>query len=300
MQIPEHCALCPRACGANRRQAVGLCGGGATVRVARAAPHFWEEPCISGSRGSGTVFFTGCSLGCLFCQNAGISRGHIGAEVTIERLGEIFLEMQNKKVHNLNLVTAGHYYPWVLQALEEATARGFALPVVWNSSGYENLETVRQLAPKVDVWLPDLKFHSPVLAEQVAGAPGYFQVASRSIAEMCRLAGPPRFAPDGLLCRGVIIRVLVLPGQHRDAMELLRWMAESLPPHGFLLSLMCQYTPPDDLGETAPLSLRRRVASYEYRQVVEEAVRLGLTLGYTQQRESASSAYTPAFDLSGI
>jgi len=257
--------------------------------------HHWEEPCLAGTRGSGTVFFGGCPLGCLFCQNHAISHRAGGAPHTAQQLAARFLAMQQRGAHNLNLVTAGHYRPWVQRALALARAQGFSLPVVWNSGGYETTEALDALAADVDIWLLDLKFHAAALAATLADAPDYFPVASAAAKQACRLAGPPVFGGGGLLRRGVILRLLVLPGHHKDAMALLRFMASELPRGGFLLSLMRQYTPPPGLGLPRPLS--RRLASYEYRQVLDEAERLGLATGYTQQAESASAAYIPPFEV---
>lgn len=295
---PVHCALCPRRCGADRHTAPGLCGGGPNVRVARAAPHLWEEPCLSGTHGSGTVFFAGCGLGCVFCQNHAISRGGTGRALTVPQLAQLFLRLQAQGVHNLNLVTAAHYRPWVQAALHRARTQGLSLPVVYNTGGYETLQSVEELVPDVDIWLTDLKFFDAALAQTAARAPDYFQVASAAVQAICATTGPPVFGKDGLLQKGVILRLLVLPGHRRDAIRLLQWMAANLPKGGFLLSLMSQYTPPS--GVTLPAPFHRRVSSYEYNQVLDVAVDLGLTQGYAQQRDSAQSAYTPPFDGTGV
>lgn len=294
---PQQCSLCPRLCGADRRTTPGLCFSGPQIRIARAAPHMWEEPCISGTRGSGAVFFSGCGLGCLFCQNLTISRGG-GQAVSVPKLANIFLRLQQQGVHNINLVTAAHYRPWVQAALRQARKNGLLLPVVYNTSGYETPQSIRALAPDISVWLTDFKFHGAALSAQLANAPNYFAIASTALQAMCATAGPPVFDSDGLLQKGVIVRLLVLPGHRQDAIHLLQWMAKNLPQNGFLLSLMNQYTPPE--GTTLPSPLHRRTASYEYNAVADEAIRLGLTNGYMQQRTSAELFYTPSFDGTGV
>ncbi len=288
------CFLCPRHCGKPRDTARGFCGAGILPRVNLAAPHFNEEPAISGSRGSGTVFFTGCGLGCLFCQNHAISRGLApGRELDEEGLARTFLQLQSQGVHNLNLVTATHHRPAVQSALHLARRRGLRLPAIWNTGGYENASAAECLAPDIQIHLADLKFFSPALSQKLAAAPDYFMRASAYLQAACRVCGPPRFDADGLLQSGVMVRLLVLPGQRADAGALLRWMAENLPQNGFLLSLMCQYTPP--AGLALPKPLNRRLASFEYRQVQEEALALGFTNGWFQGRESATEAYLPPF-----
>lgn len=297
MSLHHPCALCPRRCGALRSTHLGRCGGGSQPVVARAALHHWEEPCISGTRGSGTVFFSGCGLGCVFCQNHQISRVHndalAGKAMDTTTLADTYLSLQRQGAHNLNLVTATHYRPWVQQALAAARTKGFALPVVWNSSGYETEESMRALAPDVQIWLLDLKFHSSILSAQYANAPDYFEYASRAATLACTLAGPPRFDDVGLLQSGVVLRLPVLSGHRDDAKQLLAWMADTLPPGGFLLSLLRQYTPP--AGLCLPSPLHRRLSSFEYRDVADTALRLGLEDGYTQQAGSATQAFVPPF-----
>lgn len=291
------CFLCPRMCGAERLKGnMGFCRCGAEAKVARAALHFWEEPCLSGTRGSGAVFFSGCTLRCCYCQNARISAEGFGKEVTEERLAEIFLELQEQGAHNLNLVTATQYLPQVVRALERARPR-LHIPVVYNCGGYERVEVVRALGGVVDVFLPDFKYESAELARRYSGAADYFEAAGAAVKEMARLAGPPRFDAQGLLQSGLMVRHLVLPGARHDSMRVLRWLAENLPPNGFLLSLMSQYTP---YRPQEDARLNRRVTSFEYGSVVEEAVRLGLTRGYMQERGSAREEYTPPFDLEGV
>ena len=296
--VPKNCQLCPRLCGADRtRQAPGLCGGGPQVRAARAALHFWEEPCISGTQGSGTVFFSGCSLGCCYCQNFRISAENFGKELSVHQLAAIFLRLQAQGAHNINLVTATQYAPWVTAALDEARAQGLRLPVVYNTGGYETEQTVRALAPYVDIWLTDMKYVSSALSGEYSAAPDYFAVAAPALRQMLAQAGPPVFGADGLLQRGVIVRHLALPGALHDSLAVLRFLA-GLGPQNFLFSAISQYTPFYRAAQHKALS--RRISTYEYRTVVNEAVRLGLTNGYMQEKSSAKEEYTPPFDLEGV
>lgn len=293
-----NCKLCPRGCGADRTKGTtsGYCGGGKAPKLARVGLHRWEEPPISGERGSGTVFFTGCALGCRFCQNHQISgrSGLDGATVSVERLGEIFLELQSQGAENINLVTAGHYLPWVVQALKD-TKDKLGIPVVYNSGGYETVEAVRALAGYVDVWLPDLKFFSKDLASAYANAPDYFSVATAAIQEMYRQAGEP-VMEDRRLKRGVLVRHLVLPGGRKDSLAIMDWLGLAFKPHEIMVSLMSQYTPymPD---ETYPV-LNRRTATFEYESVCKRLEEYGFE-GFTQQRSSAKEMYTPKFDFKG-
>ena len=296
MNIPTHCTLCPRRCGADRTKTQGLCGGGASVKAARAALHFWEEPCISGTRGSGTVFFSGCALRCCYCQNYTISAENFGKEISVERLAEIFLALQEQGAHNLNLVTAGHYLPWVCEALDLIKGK-LSIPVVYNTGGYETVETITALRGYVDIWLTDLKYRSAVLSAEYSGAPDYFTVASAALRAMLAQAGPPRFDADGILQSGVIVRHLALPNAGADTRAVLDYLA-ALPRGSFLLSLMSQYTPFYKAAQHKALA--RRISTYEYRRAVDYAISLGLEEGYMQQRSSAKEEYTPAFDLEGV
>ena len=296
----KDCKLCPRGCGIDRTQHIGPCGGGSLPRLARAALHYWEEPCISGegkaAPGSGTVFFSGCTLRCCFCQNYEISAQNLGREVSEERLGEIFLQLQSQGAANLNLVTGTQYIPSILRALE-ITGDRLRIPVVWNCGGYETVESIETLAGKVQIFMPDLKYYDCALSARLSRAPDYFDRASRAILRMIELAGPPVFDPRGLLRSGVILRHLVLPGHREDSLRLLDWIASALPRDGFLLSLMSQYTPYRKLPYP---ELNRRLSSFEYNKVIDHALDLGLTRTYTQQRTAAKEEYTPPFDLTGV
>ncbi len=291
------CTLCPRQCHADRTRGQGFCGGGGKVKLARAALHFWEEPCISGKKGSGTVFFSGCPLQCCFCQNYPISCENYGAEIPVERLAEIFLELQGQGAHNINLVSAGHYAPWVAEALRLCGDK-LSIPVVYNSGGYESVNTLRLLEGKVDVYLPDLKYADQERALRYSGAADYFPVAAAAIREMVRQVGPPVFDKEGMLQKGVVIRHLVLPGGMKDSMAVLDWVAGSFQPGEVLISLMSQYTPFYRSREFQELG--RRVSTYEYNKVAGYMMDLGLTQGFMQERSSAKEEYTPEFALQGV
>ena len=289
----EGCTLCPRMCGVDRSVRTGYCGSGAAVKAARAAKHLWEEPCISGTEGSGTVFFSGCTLGCVFCQNREISRGGVGKTLTAEQLAEVFRRLENQGVHNLNLVTPTHFTPQILQALEIVSP---SVPVVMNTGGYERVETLRKWEGKVDVYLPDLKYVSPELSGKYSAAPDYFEVASKALLEMHRQQ--PKLVWDGdLLKKGLIVRHLVLPGCVQDSLAVLDFLDKNLPKDSFLLSLMSQYTPTAACAEVKEIN--RRVTTYEYRKVADRAAEQGFS-GFTQDRRSAKEEYTPPFDLEGL
>lgn len=289
----DGCILCPRQCGVDRTERVGYCGSGSLPKVARAAKHHWEEPCISGTEGSGTVFFSGCTLGCVFCQNREISRGGTGREVTVEHLADIFKRLEGQGVHNLNLVTPTHFTPQILQALELSKP---TVPVVMNCGGYERVETLRQWEGKVQVYLPDLKYFSPELSAKYSAAPDYFAVASKAIMEMHRQQ--PQLVWEGdLLKSGLIIRHLVLPGCMKDSLKVLDFLDKNLPKDSFLLSLMSQYTPTENCKQFPEIN--RRVTTYEYRKVADRAAELGFS-GFAQDRRSAKEEYTPPFNLEGV
>lgn len=290
------CFLCPRQCGADRTNGVGFCGGGALPKVARAALHFWEEPCISGTRGSGTVFFSGCPLQCCFCQNYPLSAENYGKEIPAARLAEIFLELQAQGAHNINLVNPSHYQPAVLEALRLARP-ALSIPLVWNSGGYEWALTLKALEGQVDIFLPDLKFYAPERSQRYAGASDYFAHASAAILEMYRQTGPCRFDAEGNLQSGVVIRHLVLPKGRQDSKDVLDWISGRFPPGSIRISLMSQYTP-CHLSSAYP-EINRRVSTFEYQDVLKHAQALGLE-GYMQERSSAKEKYTPSFDLTGI
>lgn len=304
MNLPTHCSLCPRQCGADRAAGEsGQCGAGNRLLVARAALHHWEEPCLSGppdaETGSGTVFFTGCPLKCCYCQNFRISQEGLGKEISQQRLEEIFLELQQKGAQNLNLVTATQWLPWVIPALKNARARGLSIPVVYNTGGYERVETVRALLDVVDIWLADYKYVDSELSAHLSHASDYSEVCESAILQMLRQTGAPVYNDQGYLTRGVIIRHLVLPGHAEDSLRVIERMAALKKEAGipFLTSMMSQFTP---FYHAADHGLGRRVTSYEYRKAVDAAINAGLTDGYMQQKSSAREEYTPPFDLEGV
>ena len=295
----ESCTLCPRMCGADRTKAPGFCGASHQIKAARAALPQWEEPCISGTAGSGTVVFSGGTLKCVFCQNYPLSHENFGKEISTARLAEIFLELQEKGAHNINLVTATQYLPSIRQALELARPERH-IPVGYNSGGYERTETIREFSDCIDIWLPDLKYYDSSLSEKYSAAQNYFSMASKAIKEMIRISGGLAWDPEnpGLLKKGVVIRHMVLPGAKEDSIRLLHWIKEELPPGQFLLSILSQYTPFYKSSQYP--EIRRRITTYEYQKVVDTAIELGLTDGYMQEKSSAKEEYTPPFDLSGI
>jgi len=293
----DQCNLCPRGCGIDRSTQVGFCQGSYKCKLARAALHFWEEPCISGTRGSGTIFFSGCNLRCCYCQNYQISSEGRGKEISPERLAEIYWELQETGAHNINLVTATPHLPHVLKALDLVKS-GLHIPVVYNSSGYEKVDTIKELNGYVDVYLPDLKYFNNDLARKYSNAPDYFEAASAAIREMIRQTGGLEFDKNGIIQKGVIIRHLILPGGRKDSLAILRWIRENLPFDRYWLSLMSQYTPVYMSADYPEIN--RRITSLEYESVVEEARRLGMINGYIQERSSACQEYTPLFNLEGI
>jgi putative pyruvate formate lyase activating enzyme len=286
------CELCPRRCGADRETRPGFCGLKKELRIARIAPHLWEEPPISGSRGSGTVFFTGCNLRCVFCQNRTISREGVGTPVTEAELMGKMLDLQEQGVHNINLVTPTHYTAALARLLEKIKPR-LQIPVVWNSSGYESAEALRMVEGLVDVYLPDFKYMSSELSAAYSAAPDYAERATEAVLEMYRQVGAYR-ERDGLAVGGMILRHLVLPGCRADSMAVLRHIAEILPTADIRVSVMRQYTP-DFAMDCAHKNLRRRVTEFEYTSVLDEAARLGIA-GFSQGKDAADKAFTPDFE----
>lgn len=294
IQQLEYCEECPRRCGALRTETTGngVCGMGLFPKIARAALHYWEEPCISGKNGSGAVFFSGCGLRCVFCQNAEISFERKGKTVPPGRLADIFRELVAQGAHNINLVTASHFTDAVLEALREYRP---PVPVIFNSSGYETLETLRRLEGWIDVYLPDLKYMRPEVSARYSGAPDYFQFASAAIREMVRQTGAPVYDSDGILQQGTLVRHLILPGNTRNSIEVLNWLKEFLPDTP--VSLMAQYIP---CGRAADYpEIDRRITKREYRKVLDHLFYLGLD-GYVQERTAARKEYIPSFLQEGV
>lgn len=289
------CQMCPRRCGADRANGkTGYCGVDDTVRIARAALHLWEEPVISGTRGSGTIFFAGCNLRCVFCQNYEVSHGGKGREITTRELGDRMLSLQQQGAHNINLVTPSHYVNQIVEALQRVRSKLY-IPVIYNCGGYESVEAIDSLRGLVDVYMPDMKYFSPELSRDYSGAADYFKVARAALVRMVEQVGEPVLSEKGMLIRGVLVRHLVLPGCRKDSIALLGALAEAVPPEKILLSLMSQYTPefvPDDCIYE---NLKRRITSLEYESVVSEMQRLGFD-GFIQSRTSATAEYTPKFE----
>ncbi len=291
----EACRICPRQCGVSRGETGrGRCRSGGRIRIARAAPHFWEEPPISGERGSGAVFFTGCPLGCVYCQNREISGGsekdRLGKAVSPEELSGIFFDLIGKGVHNINLVTPTHFAPLIREAL---LIKRLPVPVVWNTSGYESVETLRALDGLVDIYLPDFKYAEKELADAFSQAPDYPEAALAAIKEMVRQAGPPVYGADGMMQRGVLVRHLILPGHTKNSISVLRLLAREFP--GIPISLMAQYTPPEKFPPEAGFpELRRPITRRELEKVENELFLLGLD-GFVQSRNAAGAEYLPDF-----
>lgn len=304
MNLLEKCELCPRACGADRRAGqAGRCHMDVRIKVARAALHMWEEPCISGKEGSGAVFFSGCSLGCIYCQNHIISKGQCGTEVSVERLAEIFLELQEQKANNINLVTAAHYVPQVCRALETANRQGLILPVIYNSSGYEKVETLQMLEGLVDVYLPDFKYMDAQLAKDCSAAPDYPEVAKAAIAEMVRQCPKPEFiskkedAGQEIIKKGVIVRHLLLPGHVKEAKKIVAYLYETYG-NQIYISMMNQYTPVEAVAQDKLLG--RKVTKREYMRLLDFADEIGVSQGFYQEGETADASFIPAFDGQGV
>ena len=295
------CFLCPHACGVDRKIGQkGVCGQTDRLKVARAALHYWEEPCISGKEGSGAVFFSGCALHCVFCQNQNIANGTAGKEISIGRLSEIFLELQEKGANNINLVTPGHFVRQITEALDLARQNGLHLPIVYNTSSYENVETIRMLDGYVDIYLPDYKYKSSRLSEMYSHAPDYPEVAAKAIAEMVRQTGAAEFAGEpgeSLMRRGTIVRHLMLPGHLRDSKDVLKYLYETYG-DTIYISIMNQFTPLPHLK--AYPELNRKVTEAEYEALLFYADTLGIENGFIQDGETAKESFIPEFDGEGV
>ena len=291
------CSLCPRMCHADREVTTGYCGVKNTLRVARAALHFWEEPCISGEEGSGAVFFTGCNLRCVFCQNYHIARAEQGKEITVVRLSEIFLELQEKKANNINLVTATHYVPQVVEALKMAKSQGLHIPVVYNCGGYEAVETLKLLEGLVDIYLPDFKYVDSERAKRYSHAEDYPEAAKAALAEMVRQQPEAEFDERGMMKKGVIVRHLMLPGGIRDSKAVVKYLYETYE-NQIYVSLMNQYTPLPHVADYPEIN--RKLKKFEYDRLVDYAISLGVENGFIQEGETAEESFIPAFTNEGV
>ncbi len=317
MVIPTNCNLCPRKCGANRAAGVrGFCGADGTLRVARAALHEWEEPPISAKAGSGTVFFSNCPLRCVYCQNIDISQGGFGIDITAERLAEIFIELQAQDAANINLVTATQYLPWIVPALKQARERGLALPIVWNTSGYETVETITALEGFVDIYLTDFKYGKTVrdsagaamrysqvpedstsAATRYSQAPDYFEVATAALDAMCAQVGAPIVNDDGVMQRGVIVRHLLLPGQLDNSKAVMKFLWERLG-NTVLYSVMNQYTPLQHFASFAELN--EKTPDEDYHALLDFMDALGMDDYFWQEGGAAQESFIPPFDSTGV
>ncbi|MGE5474429.1 MAG: radical SAM protein [Ignavibacteriales bacterium] len=293
-----NCRLCPRNCGINRVEGKsGFCRSGANPKLALASVHMWEEPCISGTRGSGTVFFSHCNLKCVFCQNFDISQQDFGKEVTIEELAQVFINQQKKGVHNINLVSPTQYLVQIKQALIIAKQKGLNIPVVYNTNGYESVEGLKSLEGLIDIYLPDFKYADNELAKKYSGVNDYFEKTSEAILEMYSQTGYPVFDGDGIVNKGLIIRHLVLPGQLENSKKVLRWIQANIP-KDIYISLMCQYTPMHRACDYPELN--RRIYQNEYDEIIDYFFEAGLENGFVQELSSAEEGYIPKFNLEGV
>jgi len=295
------CTLCPRNCKVDRKNGEkGVCGQTAELKVARAALHFWEESCISGETGSGTVFFSGCSLHCVFCQNESIANGTVGKIITVERLAQIFLELQQQGANNINLVTPGHYIPQIKEALLLAKEQGLTLPVVYNTSSYESVEALKSLEGLVDIYLPDFKYMSSELSGKYSHAADYADVAKAAIAEMVRQTGNPVFdeaGEDGLIKKGTIVRHLTLPGCMEDSKVILQYLHETYG-NRIYISIMNQFTPLDNVADYPELNCK--ITEEEYDELIDYAIDLGIEQGFIQEGETAEESFIPDFGCQGV
>ena len=294
----ENCLLCPRKCGINRRTGqTGVCGVSSEIKVARAALHYWEEPCISGKRGSGAVFFSGCSLHCVFCQNREISDGKEGKVISKERLSDIFMELADKGANNINLVTPGQYIPDIVWAVNDAKSRGMKLPIIYNTSGYENVTELKQLEGIVDVYLPDFKYMDSTLSARYSRAKDYPSVAKQALSEMVRQQ-PDVVIDDatGLIQKGVIVRQLLLPGHVNDAKAVLKYLYDTYHDHVYI-SMMSQFTP---IALKDYPEINRTVTRREYERLVDYALEIGITNAFIQEGDVAKDSFIPAFDCEGV
>ena len=291
----ENCNLCARECGINRYKTQGYCKMPARAFVSRAALHKWEEPPISGERGSGTIFFSGCSLGCIFCQNREISRSPVGIEVDVNKLSSIMIDLQNQGAHNINFVTPTHYAPTVKLSVIEARKKGLVIPIVYNTGSYDTVKTVKDLDGIVDIYLPDFKYYKSSTSKEYSNAGNYFSVASDAIAEMYRQRGRARLDNSGILISGVVVRILLLPGHLAEAKLLLKYLIDTYG-DGIYISLMNQYTPTPDM----PKPLSRKVTHAEYEELLSYAEKLGLKNGFFQDFGTAEEGFIPNFDGTGL
>ena len=295
-EILESCCLCPRNCGVNRKNGqTGKCKASANIKIALYSIHQFEEPCISGEKGSGTVFFSNCNLNCVFCQNYEISQLGKGKEITIKRLAEIFLEQQEINVENINLVTPTSYVPQIIEALKIAKINGLKIPIVYNTNGYESLETIKMLKGYVDIYLPDLKYADNELAKNLSNAPQYFEIATKAIKEMIEQVGTPVFNDDGIMQKGVMIRHLVLPNNIENSKKVLNWISSELPKEIYV-SVMAQYFPTYKAKEDK-YNINRKLTACEWKLIQDEIDKLGIENGFIQELGEHEEEYVPKWEV---
>lgn len=298
MNLYKNCSICPRNCRIDRTKGqIGYCQSGHEIKAALASVHMWEEPPISGSCGSGTIFFSGCNLRCVFCQNYTISSENSGKTISTERLSEIMLEQQAKGVHNINLVTATHFIPSIIKAVQKAKNNGLKIPIVYNTGGYEKVESIKMLEGTVDIYLPDIKYFSPELSLKYSGASDYFDYASEAVLEMYHQTGNNIYDDNGIMKSGVIIRHMIMPSHKEDSYKVLDWIRDNIGTEA-CVSLLSQYTPAYNAEKYKEIN--RKLMSLEYTRVIEHFFDIGLKNGFMQEKSSAESKYTPIFDLSGL
>ena len=297
MNLLKSCELCPRRCKVDRTKKLGFCGANDKIKIALVSLHKWEEPCLIGENGAGTIFFSNCNLRCCFCQNHKISQEGAGVEVDIERLAKIFLEQQDRGAVNIDLVTPTHYVLQIIKALDIAKSKGLKLPIVYNSNGYENLETLELLRNYVDIFLPDLKYFDDETAIKYSAAPNYFKIAAAAIKKMFELVGELKFDRNGQLKRGMIVRHLILPNYRRESMKIVEWLYKNFS-DDIYISLMNQYTPMFKANQYKKLN--RRLTTFEYDAVINYALELGIKNCYMQVGKTASENFVPEFDCSNV
>lgn len=294
----QKCELCPRKCNVERSlNQTGYCGMTNDLYVARAALHMWEEPCISGEEGSGTVFFSGCTLRCVYCQNHDIAAGKAGKKITVDRLAQIFLELQKKGANNINLVTPTHYTMQIVEALKMAKAAGLFIPVVYNTSGYECVRTLKMLDGLVDVYLPDFKYAHSALSLKYSNAADYCEIVKQALKEMYRQVGKPSFNEKGIMTKGIIVRHLVLPGLLEDSKKIIKYLIATYG-NNIYISIMNQYTPLDNVKNFPEIN--RRITDKEYEQIVNYAIDVGVENGFIQEEGTSEESFIPAFDYEGV
>ena len=293
----KKCTLCPRSCGVDRTKTTGFCGQSDKLYAARASLHMWEEPCISGESGSGTVFFTGCNLGCVYCQNREIAGEHIGFEITAQRLAEIFIELQEKGANNINLVTPTHYAPHIIRALDIVRGKSLKIPVLYNCGGYESVETLKMLEGYIDIYMPDFKYMDSKIAKKYSNAANYPEAARAAIAEMVRQTGKCRFNENGIMQKGTLVRHLVLPSCTENSKRVIEYLYNTYG-GSIYMSIMNQYTPMPYVINYPEIN--RAVTAAEYDEVIDFAVDLGVENAFVQEGGAVSESFIPLFDGEGI